>query len=114
MRGIARVERSEVINLLQQGISPSVIIKELGLPKSTVCDWANQLKKENLKKSASLKRTGTMDSWIKNAEVKITNASFQIVSKEVSDEQWFEFEDVIHKELTVLVDSILKSLELTQ
>lgn len=110
MRGVARDEKSEVIDLLQQGIAPSVIIKELGLPKSTVCDWANQLKKDNAK-NITIKRSGTIDSYIKKTEIKITNALANVISPEISDDEWFNFEDVIHREITYLIDQTLKSME---
>lgn len=112
MRGIEREERIEVTNLLRQGVPPSTIVKELGLPMSTVCEWAKTVRKE-LKKTNQIptfEKTDYINSLIKEAEVKITNSISFIISPEISDAQWFDVEKNINHELSSLVNKTITRL----
>lgn len=112
MRGIEREERIEVTNLLRQGVPPSTIVKELGLPMSTVCEWAKEVKKE-LKKSNQIptfEKTDYVNSLIKDTEIKITNSISFVITPDISDAQWFEVEKNINKELSALVNKTIQRL----
>lgn len=112
MRGIEREERIEVTDLLRQGVPPSTIVKELGFPMSTVCEWAKDVKKE-LKKSNKLptfEKTDFINSLIKETEAKVSKSISLIVSPEISDEEWFEVEKEVNKSLNTLVNKIIQRL----
>lgn len=112
MRGIEREERLEVTDLLRKGVPPSTIVKELGLPMSTVFEWSKDVKKE-LKKTKQIpvfEKNEYINSLIKDAEIKISNSIAMVTAPEITDGQWFEVEKTINTELNKLVNKTIERL----
>lgn len=112
MRGIEREERIEVTDLLRHGVPPSTIVKQLGIPFSTVCEWAKDVKKE-LKQTNQIpvyEKTDYVNSLIKDTEAKISNHVACYIIPNITDAEWFEIEKAINKELSTLVNKTIKRL----
>ena len=105
MRGVEREERKIVTKLLSQGIPISVIVKQMNLPMTTVCEWAKALKREQRAKGAyTLTKTDTICGYIRNTETKISNVVSKYVDANITDDQWFEVEQKMNEELHHLID----------
>lgn len=111
MRGVEREERKVVTQLLSQGIPINVIVKQMNIPMTTVCEWAKALRKEQRSKGiGTLTKTDTICAYVRNTETKISNIVSQYVDANITDDQWFEVEQKMNEELHHLVDLTIDNL----
>ena len=111
MRGVEREERKVVTQLLSKGVPINVIVKQMNIPMTTVCEWAKALKREQRSKGVyTLTKTDTICGYIRNTETKISNIVAKYINDDITDDEWFEVEQKMNKELHHLVDLSIENL----
>lgn len=111
MRGVEREERKVVTQLLKQGIPINEIVKSMGIPMTTVCEWAKALRKEQRAQGLGvLTKTDTICGYIRATETKISNIVAQYINADITDDEWFEVEQKMNEELHNLIDLAIDNL----
>lgn len=109
MYGTPRYDKEEIIELLKKGATKNEIFSKFDIPPSTLNLWIRDLKKNIVRTPAEEKaRFRAVAKIVNESEAKIMNAAALIVSEDISDKQWFDFQMTITAELQKLA---LKALD---
>lgn len=97
-----RFDKDEAVELLKSGKSPSEVSKIMKIPLSTVTSWNREVSPRKPTEISPRERIKTTAKMINTAEAKIMTAASEIVSPSVSDDKWFEFQDIVTGQLKSL------------
>lgn len=87
-----------ILDLIHDGERPSVLAKRFNIPVSTITTW-EQKERESHDRRVVSQLSSTL---IVTAQRNIVNAAARIIREDITDNQWFEFEDKVTIELKKL------------
>ena len=109
MYGTPRYDKEEIIELLKQGATRKEILSKFDIPVSTLNLWIRDLKKNIERFPAEEKaRFRAVAKIVNESEARILNAASLVVSEDITDRQWFDFQMAITTELQKIA---LKALD---
>lgn len=95
--------KESAVQMFEYGIPPTRISKELNVPISNVLEWLteyNLKKKENKDIVKRYLRKNATD--INTAEAKILVAASKVINNDITDDEWFTFQNSVNEELKIL------------
>ena len=104
MRGVCRAEKEKAVELMKNGMLPSLVAKELDIPNSTIITWYGEIKRTRKRSINEIKiKLRENATEINLAEAKILSAASKILRTDISDDQWFQFQAIVTKNLQDLI-----------
>lgn len=104
MRGVEREDKKKACEMLNYGVQPTVVARELGIPPSTILTWYGEIKRTRKRSPGEIRNKLKENSTCLNiSEARILAAASKVINPAISDEQWFEFQTVVTQELKNLI-----------